>query len=179
MSNESLLPVAPALDEPLEVLEACHQRIEQQLNTLERLRAYLPEHGADESARRAAQAILRYFRLAGPNHHADEEQDLFPALLQRATGNDAETLARLVKALLADHVQMAEALAIVLAQLDPIAHGAGTALDAAAVDRLAGLYRRHIERENRELLPLARRWLTSQDIERLSAAMTTRRQPKR
>ena len=31
MSSDSLLPIAPALDEPLEMLEACHQRIEQQL----------------------------------------------------------------------------------------------------------------------------------------------------
>ena len=121
MGNESLLPVAPALDEPLEMLEACHQRIEQQLNTLERLRAYLPEHGADETARRAAQGVLRYFRLAGPNHHADEEQDLFPALLRRATGNDAKTLVGLIDILLVEHAQMADALAVVLSQLEPIA----------------------------------------------------------
>ena len=176
MGNESLLPVAPALDEPLEMLEACHQRIEQQLNTLERLRAYLPEHGADETARRAAQGVLRYFRLAGPNHHADEEQDLFPALLRRATGNDAKTLVGLIDILLVEHAQMADALAVVLSQLEPIALGAGTTLDASAVERVAGLYRRHIECENLELLPLARRWLTPPDIERLSVTMTARRQ---
>ena len=179
MSPDSLLPVAPALDEPLEMLEACHQRIEQQFATLERLLAYLPEHGADESARRAAQSVLRYFRQAGPNHHADEENDLFPVLTRCATGEDGLTAARLVDHLLAEHQQMAEALAVVLAQLEPIAQGAGVRLDAAAVDRVATLYRRHIERENGELLPLARRWLTPQDIEGLSAAMTARRQPKR
>ena len=74
---------------------------------------------------------------------------------------------------------MAEALAVVLSQLEPIAQGTGVHLDAVAVSRVATLYRRHIERENGELLPLAHRWLTSQDIERLSAAMTDRRQPKR
>ena len=51
MTN-SLLPQAPALDEPLEMLEACHERIEAQLQTLERLSAYLPGHGADEQSRR-------------------------------------------------------------------------------------------------------------------------------
>ena len=179
MSSDSLLPIAPALDEPLEMLEACHQRIEQQLGTLERLLAYLPEHGADESARRAAQAVLRYFRQAGPNHHADEENDLFPVLSQRATGADGVAVTKLVDILLAEHQLMAEALAVVLSQLEPIAQGTGVHLDAVAVSRVATLYRRHIERENGELLPLAHRWLTSQDIERLSTAMTDRRQPKR
>ena len=69
MSN-SLLPTAPALDEPLEMLEACHDRIEAQLRTLERLLAYLPGHGADEQARGAAQAKVR---LKPPSRSAAPE----------------------------------------------------------------------------------------------------------
>ena len=49
--TDSLLPLSPSLDEPLEMLEACHERIEAQLKTLERLLDYLPRHGADEQAR--------------------------------------------------------------------------------------------------------------------------------
>ena len=164
MTN-SLLPHAPALDEPLEMLEACHERIEAQLKTLERLAAYLPEHGADVQARQAASAILRYFELAGPNHHEDEEHDLFPVLLDRAGGDDRAAVETLVSDLLADHIKMAAAVGAVRAQLIPIADGSGAALDWASVQRMAALYRRHIEKENSELLALSRKLLTPLDVE--------------
>jgi iron-sulfur cluster repair protein YtfE (RIC family) len=137
--TDSLLPHAPALDEPLEMLEACHDRIEAQLQTLERLLAYLPthlpSHGADQQARQAAQAILRYFDLAGPNHHEDEERNLFPLLAARA-GGEAATADALIRDLLEDHGRMAAALDTVRRQLTPIAAGDGTRLEEDAVRRL-------------------------------------------
>ena len=174
----SLLPHAPALDEPLEMLEACHERIEAQLKTLERLSAYLPDHGADEQSRQAARAILRYFDTAGPNHHEDEERNLFPVLVSRAGADDRATVDSLVSDLLADHAKMASAVGAVRGQLIPIADGTGDALDPASVRLMASLYRRHIEKENRELLALSRKLLTPQDIEDLSRAMTARRSRK-
>ena len=99
--TDSLLPNAPSLEEPLEMLEACHERIEAQLRTLERLLDYLPRHGADEQARQAARNVLRYFELAGPNHHEDEERNLFPTLIERAGAEDAAAVRALVADLLA------------------------------------------------------------------------------
>ncbi len=176
--TDSLLPHAPALDEPLEMLEACHERIEAQLKTLERLSAYLPGHGADEQSRQAARAILRYFETAGPNHHEDEEQNLFPVLAGRAGADDRAAVDSLVSDLLADHAKMASAVEAVREQLVPIADGTGAVLDPASVCLMTTVYRRHIERENRELLALSRKLLTPQDVEVLSRAMTARRSRK-
>lgn len=173
--TDSLLPTAPALDEPLEILEACHGRIEAQLKTLERLLDHLPVHGADKQACQAAQAILRYFDTAGQHHHEDEEQNLFPRLMARAEGGLAEEVGTLVKELLADHALMSSAWHAVRQQLVPLADGTSAALDEPSVQLLASRYRRHIERENREMLPLARRLLRPQDIVALSQEMTTRR----
>ena len=173
--THSLLPHAPALDEPLEMLEACHERIEAQLKTLERLAAYLPDHGADVQARQAASAILRYFELAGPNHHEDEEHDLFPVLLDKAGGDDRAAVETLVSDLLADHLKMAAAVEAVRTQLIPIADGSSTELDWASVQHMTTLYRRHIEKENGKLLALSRKLLTPLDVENLSHAMTARR----
>jgi len=173
--TDSLLPRSPSLDEPLEMLEACHERIEAQLNTLERLLDYLPRHGADEQARQAARNILRYFNLAGPNHHEDEERNLFPTLIARATADEAAAVQQLVRDLLADHERMAVALDVVRQQLKPIAEGLDSNLDEASVRNLAGLYRQHIEKENTTLLPLSRRLLQPGDIRTLSRAMTERR----
>ena len=95
-------PLTPALagfDEPIEMLKACHERIERQLSTLERLLPHLAANGCDGEARQAAANILRYFNEAGPHHHADEEQDLFPFLLAQRR-EDAERANVLVAALL-------------------------------------------------------------------------------
>ena len=66
-------------DAPLAMLATCHERGERQCATLLRLVAHLREHGADAQAREAATAVMRYFDRASPDHHADEETDLFPA----------------------------------------------------------------------------------------------------
>src|SRR5260221_11412289 len=76
---------AVGFDDPLEMLLACHRRIEKQLDTLKRLRARLSARGIDAEASSAAQAVLRYFGHAAMSHHDDEEKDLFPLLEQRIT----------------------------------------------------------------------------------------------
>src|SRR5687768_11399199 len=85
-------PVA-AFDEPLEMLEACHQKIEAQLATLERILPHLRQHGADADAKSAARAVMRYFDTAGVLHHRDEDEDLFP-LLRRLAALGARMAAR-------------------------------------------------------------------------------------
>ncbi len=171
--TDSLLPSAPSLDEPLEILEACHGRIESQLQTLARLLDHLPRHGADVQAQQAAIAVMRYFNTAGNNHHADEEENLFPMLRLRA-GNEPRT-APLIAELLQDHERMTAARSIVLTQLESVAGGNATALLRADVESMSAIYRTHIAHENAELLPLAARVLTPHDVQQLSRAMTVRR----
>src|SRR3970282_1520807 len=76
-----MLPTpAPGFDEPLAMLRACHERIQRQCATLAKLAAHLRRDGLTDDARQAAADIHRYFASAGRQHHADEEQDLFPVL---------------------------------------------------------------------------------------------------
>ena len=70
---------------------------------------------------------------------------------------------------------MAEALAKVRGQLLLIVAEKSAALDENAVRLLATRYRKHIEKENAELLPLSKRLLLQEDILFLSKAMTARR----
>ena len=94
--NDALFEPAPDFDQPIAVLKHCHDKIRKQLKTLERLIDYLPSHGASREAQQAAQAVLHYFDKAAQYHHADEEQDLLPMLMQVAKGEDAAALRRLV-----------------------------------------------------------------------------------
>ncbi len=171
----SLLPTAPGLDEPLEILEACHGRIAHQLQTLERLQLHLRAQGSDVEAQQAAAAILHYFNTAGRHHHADEESDLFPCLLGKAETPAA--LRDLIAQLLTDHQAMEAAWQQLEQELKRLTlPGAEVSvLQEETVSRFVGLYRQHLTKENELLLPAARKLLVADDIQHLGQAMAARR----
>lgn len=162
-------------DVPLEMLRACHERIRRQCDTLRRLVPHLQAHGADAQAREAAAQVLRYFDTAAVHHHADEEHDLFPALLESMAGSDAVCLRELIDALHTQHRELDAHWRAVRRELVDIAGGGSATLDAAAVEALAEAYAAHIEREEAELLPMAARLLDGSALQRIGAAMRERR----
>ncbi len=127
---------AVGFEAPLEMLSACHGRIEQQCGTLRRLAAHLTDHGADAAAREAAAAVMRYFDSAAVHHHADEEHDLFPALLEAMAGSDAVCLRELTAGLAAEHRELEVRWRRVRDALAPIAAGASASLAAVDVEAL-------------------------------------------
>ena len=106
------------------MLLACHERVQRSLDLLLRLQAHVATQGADGQARDAARDVLRYFDLAGPQHHADEERHVLPRLRTAGLGALADRLA-------ADHAEMERqwralrpALAGLAAGVDRVAHRA-------------------------------------------------------
>lgn len=164
------------LGTPLELLSACHTRVEKQCQTLERLQAHLPVHGSDLPAQEAASAILRYFDTAARHHHEDEEQDLFPALLESMAGSDAVCIQDLTTALMLEHRELEKLWYALRLRLSDIAQGqATTQLAADEVNTFTQRYRAHIEREDRDLLPMAARLLGEEALQAISQAMQARR----
>lgn len=168
---------APAVgfEVPLEMLAACHGRMATQLATLRRLDAHLAAHGADRAAQQAATAVMRYFDLAAPHHHADEEQDLFPALIESMAGSDAVCLRELTVALTADHRTLETAWRRLRCGLQPLAAGDASVWCAADAADFIDLHERHIAREDAELLPVAQRLLGDDELDRIGRAMRARR----
>ena len=160
---------------PLEMLSACHHRIEHQCTTLRRLVPHVAAHGADAEARTAATRVLRYFDTAGQQHHTDEEENLFPALIESMAGSDAVCLRAMTNRLTADHRELDAHWQRVRVALEQVIAGDGAALPSADVEALVGLYEQHIEREERELLPMAARLLSDAALESIGRAMRERR----
>lgn len=160
---------------PLEMLSACHTRVEKQCQTLERLQAHLPGHGSDEQAQEAASAVLRYFDSAARHHHEDEEQDLFPALLESMAGSDAVCIRELTAALMVEHRALEQRWHGLRTKLEQIAQGQPSALSCDEVETFTRAYRSHIEREDRDLLPMAARLLGEAALQGIGQAMRTRR----
>jgi pyridoxamine 5'-phosphate oxidase len=173
--NNILPDPAPDFDQPVAVLKHCHGRIRKQLATLEKLLAHLPEHGADEQARQAATAVLKYFDKAAHLHHEDEEQDLLPMLLAVAKGDDAATLQALAPVILQEHKDMDAMWQDLHEQLTGIADGSGTQLSASIVRRFVQSYQGHMEREEGIVAPMALRLFGPDQMARLGAAMRRRR----
>lgn len=65
------------------MLEACHERVQRTLGLLGRLREHVRKQGVDNDARQAARDVLRYFDIAAPLHHQDEELHVFPCCSPR------------------------------------------------------------------------------------------------
>lgn len=166
---------AVGFDTPLAMLAECHRRVEDQCATLQRLLPHLAAHGPDRAAAEAASAVLRYFDLAGPKHHADEEADLFPALLESMAGSDAVCLRELTDGLKADHRHFEQQWTALRAALTEIAAGRPATLDATAVEAFCALYERHIAREEAELLPMAERLIEPAVLAQIGLAMRRRR----
>jgi hemerythrin-like domain-containing protein len=166
---------AAGFDAPLEMLLACHQRIGRQCDTLRRLAGHLAVHGSDDQAREAAAGVLRYFDTAARHHHADEEEDLFPAIIESMAGSDAVCLRQLTEGLARDHRRIDAHWQPVRVVLQRVSAGEHALLAEADVEAFSSAYGQHIELEERELLPMAARLLSDQDLERLGRAMRERR----
>jgi len=162
---------APSFDAPLEMLQACHGRIQAQCATLKKLMLHLATQGADAQAQQAATNILRYFETAGGYHHQDEEKDLFPLLLA-ANSTEAN---HLVTRLLAEHQSIGAAWQILRPLLRDIMTGSLNVFDKAAAEGFIDLYDRHIALENEQLLPLAKQLLTAEQQLQLGRNMAARR----
>lgn len=165
---------APSFEHPLEMLHACHGKILQQCDTLEKLSAYLDEHNCNEAAQQAAQGILRYFDTAGKFHHQDEELDLFPVLRVKAEP-DRLKIDALLNRLLSEHIEMMSAWDELRIALLDIAGGRNTLLPKPMLYRFIDIHRSHIACEESELLPWAARLLESQQITELGTSMSMRR----
>lgn len=165
---------APGFDHPLEMLHACHGKILRQCDTLQKLATHLSGNGCDVQARQAAQGILRYFDTAGQFHHQDEEVDLFPAL-RACSGANKPQLEALLERLLSEHVVMLAAWNELRKVLLRLADGMDTPLPATLTEKFIGSHTAHIAVEEAELLPLAARLLSPEQLKRLGTSMAERR----
>lgn len=157
----------------MDLLRACHEKVVRFTTLAQRLQAHVRQQGVDEQAREAAQAVLRYFTLAAPLHHADEDDDLFVAL----RGLNHATLTARIDALQAEHDALGQCWAKVRPWLEAIAAGQSPRGVEPDVDGFATRYREHAHAEECDVYPHAAE-LSAATLRALADAMVARRQPK-
>lgn len=167
---------APAVgfDTPFDMLEACHERVQRTLALLDRLTRYLHTDGCDDSARQAARDVLRYFDIAAPLHHEDEEMHVFPPLLENGTPE----VRAAVQQLQADHLVMHSHWQATRERLEALVQGqidTFTPEDEALFARFASGYATHIRTEEDLVYPAARALLAPAAVQAMGSEMRRRR----
>ncbi len=166
---------AAGFEQPYEMLEACHERVQRSLDLLGRLVIYIDDKGHDAQTRSAATDVLRYFDLAAPLHHQDEEQHVFPLLLAQGNVSLQTTVLRLQ----ADHRQMetlwAEVREALLRWSEPGCTETVGADTRAAIEHFRGIYAGHIEAEEGLVFPAARAAMSEATQAAMGAEMQARR----
>jgi len=172
----TLVDPPAGFDDPLEMLLACHRRIEKQLETLKRLRAHLASEGVDPEASAAALAVLRYFGKSALDHHHDEEHDVFPLLEKRmGASGDAVRFRALRAKLESDHRELEAAWHHLKKPLEGVAEGLMRQLPETDVHAFASAYANHIVAEEIALREFFQRWVDDRDREALGRSMAARR----
>jgi hemerythrin-like domain-containing protein len=176
LERDHLFDAPAGFDDPLQMLLGCHRRIERQLETLKRLRSHVESRGVDAQASAAAQSVLQYFASAAANHHADEEQDLFPLLEARIDDPGEQARFKAFRERLEeDHRALEAAWSRLRKPLESIGDGLTRALPAADVDAFVEAYAKHILTEESTLTEFFDRWLHDGDRRALGHAMAARR----
>ena len=165
---------AASFDAPVEMLAACHDRMRDRCATLLRLRPHVAAKGADAASSAAARGVICYFDSAARDHHADEEQDLFPALLESVPGSDPVCIRELVEALMNEHRELQRLWEPVKAWLARVEAGEAPP-SAPEIDAFVEGYERHTAREEQELFPMTERLLGPLELDAIGQSMRRRR----
>lgn len=163
---------AVGFERPFEMLEACHERVQRMLGLMQRLRTHLATMGCDEQARQAARDVMRYFDVAAPAHHEDEERHVFPPLL--AAGDCVDIVQRLQR----EHVEMTAIWPQVRSVLQRVADGAWEGFragDEGTLEHYARLYDWHLAAENELVYPAALTRLGAVEQAAMGREMSVRR----
>jgi len=167
-------------EQPFGMLAACHDRVTRSLRLLRRLLDHVQAVGLDADARAAARDVWRYFEIAAPAHHADEELHVLPLL----RASDDPWLADVARRIEADHAE----LRLLWQQLGPLLrqlHQADPLPTPAAEDSLAALrplamafialHDRHLPLEDSFAFPAAQARMQSAELQSMGEEMQRRR----
>jgi hemerythrin-like domain-containing protein len=171
MRSESQQRPGPA--DPLRQLAQCHQKIAGHLTRLDAMVA--AENQSVAEMREMLEGIVRWFETNGLRHRIDEDESLFPRLAGAAAATPA--LAAALRELRADHAEE-ESLVSCLARAacDLAENPAQGIVTARAVARaVVTHFRRHMDVEERVVMPEAARALGPDDLAAVADEMERRR----
>ncbi|HET8745271.1 MAG TPA: hemerythrin domain-containing protein [Ramlibacter sp.] len=161
-ANESSIASLPETDAgaapetPLNSFTRCHLGIVTQLEGTARLPELVD---VANHARHMAQTTLDLFRQTIIPHHAEEEAELFPAVLQSANAAERKAVRGMVERLTAEHREVEGLWKRLEPSVRAAARGNRSEVDAEVMEEMVRAFLRHARYEETVFLPLAERIL--------------------
>lgn len=148
------------IDAPLAGFSECHHDFVAQLHSA----LYLPELvTAAAKARAMATDLLKMFHEGLAVHHAEEESELFPAVLDAAQpGPELDEVRAMVAQLVGEHRDMEARWARLQPAIEAVSRGEVPALDAPLIEDLVQHFFAHAHFEEEHFLPIAQNILGRQ-----------------
>ena len=153
-------PQTTSGDLPIHTFSRCHEGIRAQLQALALL---AQQDGATPHAREVARHALQTFRIAMFDHHAEEEKELFPAVLAASNTTEYGGLRAMAEVLTAEHRHIEALWRALEPGLEQFTDGDPTQLDHAVLNDLVTRYEAHAREEEEQFLPLAEAVLGRKD----------------
>lgn len=118
---------------------------------------------------------MRYFDTSAVHHHADEGAGPVSSADRVDGGFDAVCVHELTDSLAAEHRELEQRWRALHLRLEHVTRADAVTLPDDEVHGFIALYKRHIAREEAELLPMAGRLLSDAELDRIGLAMRARR----
>jgi hemerythrin-like domain-containing protein len=152
MSDRISQQLADNADSPLNEFSQCHTGI---LSQLDKLADFAEQVAAAERARQTAAALVALFSRGVLEHHAEEENELFPAVLRSALPDEVDAVRQQAERLTREHRVIESLWKRIEGPVAAVAKGKHAEIDGEVVSELVRLYRKHATYEEQEFLPLS------------------------
>ncbi len=178
MTSSGTTPGQPdSGDNPLNEFSGCHEGIIDNFNQLKDLLDLVQESPGSGEIRRIARKLVSFFRDVVLTHHAEEEQELFTAVMEAAADeNEASEARGQIKRLVAEHRELEAMWGQIEPAIKQLAKGKSADIDFDTAALLAEKYLAHARFEEDVFLPLSARMLSKNDLSALGLSLHMRHQ---
>lgn len=164
-------------ESPLNEFSGCHENIFENFRQLQAMLELLYKDGRADEVRVMAKAQLTFFKDVVFVHHAEEEHELFTAVMDSATeGDEAGQARKYIKRLVAEHRNLEAMWATIESDIRRLAKGKKAELDSEIAEKLARDYLAHATFEEQYFLPLSAKILSKSDLSALGMSLHMRHQ---
>ncbi|WP_437973571.1 hemerythrin domain-containing protein [Sorangium sp. So ce295] len=155
--------------DPLEKLAAAHRSLEENLNDLARAARALSDPRGRAAALEGLSSVVAYLERSMSRHREDEERSLYPRLAV------LEAIAPTLDRLRQEHKAQQRAIDALRAAIERDGGPEAVETIPQLIEDLRAAHQRHVESEEQEVFPAARRFLQASAKQGIWNEMETRR----
>ena len=182
MTNEKTLFDDTGLEaSPLNEFSGCHEGIIRNFQKLRTLPDLLADQAREQTGapqlKQLAKQLLEFFKLVVLEHHAEEEEELFTAVMESAEEGEEMRLAQQsIQRLTAEHRELESMWRQLMPDMKRLSKGKTASLDTTLAVKLATQYLAHADYEEQVFLPLSARILDKNQMSALGLSLHMRHQ---